>query len=237
MKLNWVNSFAFAAALATLTACTSAPSTPAGSVELRHEVIYLEGYLSHDLREQLQAVSNQHPHIAQLEVNSQRGDPMAAMQMGYFIQQRGLQVIVNEYCLEACANYLFTAAPARYVGATGVVAWNGGALEQSWVYQWQSYILPGVQNFVTRYADTYLRRETRFFQRINVDQHVTTYGFHPRIGCATEAQRGFFYSEADLLSMGVAPTYFADSSDTYANYLISQGFCQVDLVDRLLLIN
>jgi hypothetical protein len=221
----------------SVVACSSAPAPPEGRVSFQDRVINIDGHISAATLEELVRLTEANPDVRHLRVTSKRGDPMAAMQIGYLLQQKQFVIEVSDVCLEACANYLFTAAEERIVHDNALVAWSGGALDHSWIYQWRSYILPGLKSFVTLYADTYLRRETRFFQRINVDQHITVYGFDKNIGCVDNSYRGFYYSAADLLSMGVGVTRFIPEHGTQDFQITNSNYCRVDLSNRLLLIN
>lgn len=227
----------FSISILSVVACSSPPASPEGRVTLQDKVISIDGHLSAAILEELVQLTEANPDVRHLRVTSKRGDPMAAMQIGYLLQQKKFVIEVTDMCLEACANYLFTAAEERVVHANAVIAWSGGALEHSWIYQWRSYILPGLKNFATRYADTYLRRETRFFERINVDQHITVYGFDKNIGCVNNSYRGFYYSAADILSMGVGATRFVPEYGKQDFQIADGSYCQVDLSNRLLLIN
>lgn len=221
----------------SVVACSSPPAPPEGRVALQDNVISIDGHISAATLDELIRLTEQNPTLRHLRVTSERGDPMAAMQIGYLLQQKRFVIEITDVCLEACANYLFTAAEERIVHANALVAWSGGALERSWIYQWRSYMLPGLKGFVTRYADAYFRRETRFFERINVDQHITVYGFDKNIGCVNNAYRGFYYSAADLLSMGVGVTRFVPEDSKQDFQIADSSYCQVDLSNRLLLIN
>lgn len=220
-----------------LAACSSPSTAPEGRVSLHDNVINIDGNLTMVTFEDLVRLTEENPSVRHLRVTSERGDPMAAMQIGYLLQRKQFIIEVTDVCLEACANYLFTAAEERVVHSNALIAWSGGALDRSWIYQWRSYILPGIKSFVTRYADTYLRRETRFFERVNVDQHITVYGFDENIGCVDNTHRGFYYSAADLLSMGVGATRFIPTDGTQDFQVNDSNYCQVDLSNRLLLIN
>ena len=88
-----------------------------------------------------------------------------------------------------------------------IVAWSGGAQDESWINQWSFYIFPGFRNVVEHYLDAFLRRETRFFNRINVDQNITHFGYDEQVGCMDgDTFRGFYYDVADLLILGVGRT-------------------------------
>ncbi|RUO21149.1 hypothetical protein CWE08_06050 [Aliidiomarina iranensis] len=220
-----------------LAACSSPPPDDGAEVQVSSNHFTIEGKVTRATVEQLDNLVGQYPEIKQLRISSDTSDPMAAMQLGYILYRNDFNLYVTGICKRACANYIFTAAKTRTVNEGAVVAWAGGALEQNKLSEWTSTLFPGVSNFIAQNANAYLRRETRFFNRINVDQYITVYGFDKNIGCMTEQYQGFYYSEADLLSMGLGPVTFVDSNSNMAQ-MVGQGrYCQVDLSNRLLLIN
>ncbi|RUO30513.1 hypothetical protein [Aliidiomarina sanyensis] len=234
-KLPWLAASAASFFLVLqLTACSSTPEREeAANIQVSNGVALLDGRISvasfYRLRD---AVSD--GSVQRLAVNSEGGDPMAAMQIGYLLQREQMTLDIRGACERECANYLFTAAAQRRVYPDAIISWSGGAIEQSVILSWESYILPGIRDFVTRYSDQYLRRETRFFERIGVDQYITSYGFHPRLGCTDSAR--FYYSWPDLISMGIGPTEFVGRSYARAFEHYPSDICRVDLSNRQLLL-
>ncbi|RUO38776.1 hypothetical protein CWE13_03835 [Aliidiomarina shirensis] len=197
----------------------------------------IQGKVTNSTVEQLENLVADYPEVTELHISSETSDPMAAMQLGYILYRNAFDLRVTDICKQGCANYIFTAAKTRTVDEGAIVAWAGGALEQSRLSEWTSTLFPGVGDFIAQNANAYLRRETRFFNRINVDQYITVYGFDKNIGCMTEQYQGFYYSEADLLSMGLGPSTFAETDTSRVPNPRTDRYCQVDLSNRLLLIN
>lgn len=217
-----------------ITACSSSSPPPQDNLHVSENRIVLNGAITEATLASFLHLLETHPSVKYLDVNSATGDPLAAIQLGYAVYRSRITVRVINECLGPCANYLFTAAAERIITPDAVVAWSGGALNQSRVLQWRSYMLPGVRDFLTRYSDAYLRRESRFFDRINVDQRITTFGFNEYIGCMTDDMQGFYYTPAGLLSLGLGPTQFAEEPAPAT--LAEKGFCLVELSDRFLLL-
>lgn len=215
----------------------SSPAEPERLADIRIEngVIHYSGPLNTPSFNRLRELLEQSNPPTILTVNSTSGDPMAAMQIGYLLQRHEVTLRILERCEGLCANYLFTAASVREVYPDALITWSGGALNQSVILQWESYIIPGIRDFVTRYSDQYLRRETRFFERIGVDQNITVYGFHPRLGC-TDYER-FNYSWPDLVSLGIGKTRFVQHTYKDAFPYADADICRVDLSNRQLLLN
>jgi hypothetical protein len=50
--------------------------------------------------------------------------------MGRLVAKHRLTVIVDEYCVSSCANYLFTAGARRIITQGSVVVWHGNAFQK-----------------------------------------------------------------------------------------------------------
>ncbi|MCC5879488.1 MAG: hypothetical protein JJU03_06320 [Idiomarina sp.] len=212
-----------------LAACSSsAPPPPQGQVSVADDEISISGFISDVTVEQLRALTDGQ-QFSRVRVDVYDGDPLATMQIGYFIHRQQLDLRVDGACLGPCANYLFTAAASKYLHEDAVVAWFGGALAESWTQQNQRLLVPGIRHVAEQYMDAFLRREIRFFERIGVEQSITSYGYTEASGCNQPDYAGFYYSIPQLLRFGVADVYTArgDWRDAFEHY--PDQFCQVDL--------
>lgn len=63
--------------------------------------------------------------FSRVRVTSEGGNPNIALLIATDIQARGASVVVEDYCLSACANYLFFAARRPVVSCGAVLAWHG----------------------------------------------------------------------------------------------------------------
>lgn len=63
--------------------------------------------------------------FSRVRVTSEGGNPNIALLIATDIQARGAAVVVEDYCLSACANYLFFAARRPVVSCGAVLAWHG----------------------------------------------------------------------------------------------------------------
>lgn len=224
--IRWLSA---GSALLFFTACSSSsPEAPTGDVRVLDEEIVISGYISERTVEQIRAISNI-ANFNQVRVDVYDGEPLASMQLGYFIHSNELDIVVDGHCLGPCANYLFTAANKKYLTDEAIVAWFGGALAESWTQQNQRLLVPGIRHVAEQYMDAFLRRETRYFQRIGVDQRVTSLGYHESSGCTDPNYEGFYYSIPQLLRFGIADIQLAENNwrDAFNHY--PEQFCQVDL--------
>lgn len=60
-----------------------------------------------------------------LQITSEGGDALAGIKMGEIINQRKIFVLVNEYCISACAQYVFLASPHKEVANHSLVLFHG----------------------------------------------------------------------------------------------------------------
>lgn len=224
-------------ALATLSACSSSPEAkPEANVYIDDDTFVLDGATDKAAVESLFMLATNNPDIKRFRVRSAGGDPMAAMNWGYHLFKHEFSLIVEDYCLDSCANYFFPAAYERILQQNAVVAWSGGAKHENWVYQWQSYSLPGMRSVVSHYLNASLRRETRFYQRIMVYQNLTMFGFDKQVGCMDSGEyKGFYYTVADLLMLGVGRTSREGASwdKTFAHYPNDYCLVKLDPVEML----
>src|SRR5690554_691400 len=227
----------FPALLFILSGCASNTETePTAQVFVDNKDIVLYGAPDKDAVEALLELAASHPEIKNFRVRSSGGDPMAAMDWGYYLYKHDFTLKVEGYCLDSCANYFFPAAYARVLQKDAIVAWSGGAKHESWLYQWQFYSLSSMQSIVGKYLDASLRRETRFYQRIMVYQNLTMYGFDKHVGCMDKGEyKGFYYSVADLLMLGVGRTSREGVSweKTFAHYPNEYCLVKLDPVEML----
>jgi ATP-dependent protease ClpP protease subunit len=59
-----------------------------------------------------------------LRIKSKGGDPYAGMMMGRFIKEKKMRLKVRDYCLSACANYLFPAATNKLIEKDAIVGFH-----------------------------------------------------------------------------------------------------------------
>lgn len=214
---------------AILSGCSTTAESPprSATVKVTDQELEIRGFIDESTIAQVRALNSNYD-VSRIRVDVEGGDPLATMQLGYFIHRRELDLVVDTLCLGACANYLFTAAKTKYLSPESVVAWSGGALSSSWTQQNQRYLVPGARFVAEQYMDTFLRRENRYFERIGVDQAVTQYGYEEASGCS-DASRGFYYSIPELLRFGIADIQIARGNWQTAFDHYPNTYCQVNL--------
>ena len=127
-----------------------------------------------------------------LRVRSAGGDTAAGRRMGRLVRKHRLTVIVDEYCVSSCANYLFTAGIRRIIAESSVVVWHGNALQKTGRELDQcgrtvssldgSPILPEEISERARDADGIAQRRAEdlaFFKEVGVDDYIASAGQEP----------------------------------------------------------
>ena len=58
-------------------------------------------------------------------ITSGGGSVKAGIALGRWVREQGLTLVVEDYCLSSCANYVFTAATRRIIRPGAAVGWHG----------------------------------------------------------------------------------------------------------------
>ena len=130
-----------------------------------------------------------------LKMTSGGGDITLGMELGEWVFRNGLDVEVVDHCFSSCANYVFTAAKAKYLNPDAILMWHGGAYQQSLEEQIKPFGEQG-QTALTSWRT----REDAFFKTIGVDQSITTYG---QTASRPKSLFPYDYSIEDLSKFGV----------------------------------
>lgn len=72
-----------------------------------------------------------------LEIRSTGGDLFAGMAMGQFINEQGIPLEVKDYCISACANYVFLSSPRKTLNRNSLVIFHGGPKQRNFLAQMQ----------------------------------------------------------------------------------------------------
>lgn len=138
------------------------------------------------------------------------------MDIGEWVYDNGLDILVIEKCMSSCANYIFPAARNKEISDGALVAWHGslsdpaenGDFEESLkIIDRQYPDLPVAQREKMKeqtragfeqYKKVQSARQKAFFKKIGVDERVTLLG--PSHG----AEDFYFLSVEDMKRFGIA---------------------------------
>ena len=118
------------AGIGTLAAAADVSRVDAGSLALR-------GAIAEGDVDKLRQLAT--PATTMLRVNSEGGDPQAAMLLGRYLRQQQWDLAVDTVCAGSCALYVFPAARRKHIPADAVLALQASAFlraqadpEQMW---------------------------------------------------------------------------------------------------------
>jgi hypothetical protein len=150
------------------------------------------------------------------------GSTEASMDLGEWILDHALDVEVGDLCFSSCANYVFLAGNVKKLRRESVLMWHGS----EWQESWDRFADPNDAEYRPSFIEK-RERETRFFDRIGVDNLITVYG-QGRPGVrwrnrlrwlfGREAVLGFDYSLDDLQRLGVSNIDLVDGEWNWREY-------------------
>ncbi len=149
--------------------------------------------------------------ITTLDINSPGGDMGAGIELGYFIKENNLNVIVSQLCYSACANYALPAAKHVLVRSGAMLGWHGGANQSDDL--WRQSVPPEHENQFFAYLNRLRYKESELFKQVKVDQNISTYGQIKGNSCQKQQRTdGWHYRLVDLHHMGITNIEIEDES-------------------------
>jgi hypothetical protein len=141
-----------------------------------------------------------------LMIRSGGGDVAAGMIFGEWVDARALEVVVVDYCVSSCANYVFMAGKKKLVLPGGVVAWHGDAHQHS-LGDALDKLGAAPRAKLHAELDRLRAKEDRFFARLGIAECVC------RVGNERFGARGLYtMSGADMARFGVTNVVRAPAS-------------------------
>ncbi len=153
--------------------------------------------------------------ISTLVISSSGGEINLGMDFGDWVFERGASVVVDEFCLSSCANYVFTAGWHKTILPRALVAWHGSARQKDLPDQLARVVDDQVKALalagdgqqrerdkrireVTDYLTKSIARQDAFFDKVGVSEYVT------RVGSERYGIKGFYFmSSHDMARFGI----------------------------------
>lgn len=156
-----------------------------------------------------------------LRITSGGGEVKAGIALGRWVHEQGMTLVVEDYCLSSCANYVFPAAPRKRLRPGALVAWHGNYRHLLETGQWREDAAARMQKRgedratalarARQFAEQLVALEQVFFERIEVDDRLCWFGKLP----PHEAPDYYTLSVADMARFGVtnvsAPSDYPDA--------------------------
>lgn len=190
--------------------CVSAQGSET-TVNLKENTVIYHGKLSPSANQKLLSIlKNGKSKVEWLSITSKGGEINHGMDLGDIVHDYDLKLEVNEYCLSSCANYVFSAANHHRISNHAVIGFHGGTTGME--KEITSFIdaLPEEERELTKqslekYMKSAVIRERNFFEKIGVDQRITTLGQSSDYKEFAEKEDfiGWYYSLEGLATLGV----------------------------------
>ena len=107
------------------------------TIAVEGDTVAIDGYLNHNAFIRFRAaIHGKEDEITTIRINSDFGLTVQAILIGFWIYDKGVDVIVDEVCISACANYIFTAGKNKIIEDFAIVGWRDSPQRQ--VYEVRS---------------------------------------------------------------------------------------------------
>ncbi|MDI6797816.1 MAG: hypothetical protein QMD09_12770 [Desulfatibacillaceae bacterium] len=196
---------------ASMAGVQAGSETPA-KILVQGETAYFTGYINgKNSSDFMQAVRGK--NIRTVVLNSTGGEINAGMDMGLWIFENKVDVVIDGLCMSSCANYLFVAGRNKTLLPGSVVAWHGSAMQSNMLSRGQveeqlrqaiggkPIQEPEFEALVEQTWDYMVKsreKQAAFFSKIGVDENIC------RIGSEEfDAEDFFTMSIDDMARFGV----------------------------------
>lgn len=205
-----------------VSACASAP--PAAPSETRVEIddqgrIAYAGSLTPEANARVMELFDTAEDKPETILISSGGGSIAlGLDLAEWILDHGLDVEVGDRCLSSCANYVLLAGAAKKLRRDSMLLWHGSAWQESFDH----FAEPDDPDYAPSFVEV-RSRESRFFDRIGVDNLIAVYGEPVTWGdrlrwLIGRSKLGFDYDLADLERMGVSNIELLDGEWDWREY-------------------
>jgi hypothetical protein len=147
--------------------------------------------------------------ISRLVIKSSGGDVEAGIELGRWVFQNKINVIVSGYCFSSCANYVFTAGSRKIIRPDSLVAWHGNYHHLLSTGLWRDDInsrmmrtnenLQVATDIIRKQVSKLVKLEKDFFKLIGVNQYICWVGKMPPYN----AKNYYSMSVSDMSHFGV----------------------------------
>lgn len=212
-----------AAILLSLVAsgCASAPVTPTETrVELDEDgsIVYVGGITDAANARAIGIYARSEVKPERVIISSPGGSIRAGLDLGEWILDNELAIEVQGYCASSCANYVFVAGRVKRLHRNSILLWHGSA----WQKSFDRFADPSHPDFSEDLVEL-RERESRFFDRVGVDNLITVHGQKVRLAdlfrwLIRRPMQGFDYDIEELRRMGVSNIYLVDGEWDWRKY-------------------
>ena len=104
---------------------------PPATITVNRDTVVIDGYLNHNFYTRFRSeIVGKEDEITTIRINSEFGLTVQAILIGFWIYDQGVDVVVDEVCISACANYIFTAGKNKII--EDFALWDGATHRGGW---------------------------------------------------------------------------------------------------------
>ncbi|CAH1608369.1 conserved hypothetical protein [Vibrio jasicida] len=202
-------------------------------VHIEGRTLYFNGEITAEKVAQVIDLANVQPNgVVALMIDSDSGEYRPAMELGRWLYNNQIHLIVNGVCASACANYVLTAAPSTLVMKGSEILWFGGAMSNEWLQDgFDKQELEQWHESLSRWR----QQEDAFFALVDVNPKITMYGHInkreklQKAGCDTD-DAAWTYHIDDMQKLGLNNIVYADPESLLVAR--SGSSCVINLEDN-----
>lgn len=193
------------------------PTAEEASITLQGTTVTFVGRINdHNVERLLDITSGK--TVTELIISTGGGEVHAGMNMGEWVYDHQIDVVVEGMCMSSGANYVFTAGRRKTIKENSIVAWHGSLLQETSDEEIRAAIIEGYEQLPEdaqtqidlndlieqsiRQTRDYLAsnraKQAQFFEKIGVDEYVC------RVGNEEYGAEDFFcLSVEDMARFGI----------------------------------
>lgn len=145
-------------------------------------------------------------NIQNLILNSLGGEINLGMDLGEWVFDKKLNVIVEYAAFSSAANYVFPAGQKKFLYKNSFIGWHGGASQTSQTLYDKLFTKFILKDYIIKAQ----KRELEFFKKINVNYKITTLGQQEIFKKYDDSYHGWTYSLKALNELGITNIILID---------------------------
>lgn len=146
------------------------------------------------------------------------------MDLGEWVFNKKLNVIVKYAAFSSAANYVFPAGQKKFLYKDSFIGWHGGAFQTPKTLYDKLFTKLILKDYVIRAQ----KREIEFFKKINVNYKITTLGQKENFKKYDNGYHGWTYSLKALNELGINNIVLIDKEWTPITEFKDENFFIID---------
>lgn len=200
----------------------------------RLSITQISGQINEDMYTKLVAEYRKKPFEYTLVDSVDGGASGHAMNIGYFIRDHNIKIVIDGFCLSSCANYILPAAKLVIMTEHGVVGWHG-SMKRSAATAERRHELDIF--FPPEQLKELRDNENEYFEKIGVDAKICVCGLLlPDM--QSGAKKLFYYTPEIMEQFGIQNIIYLEGKKQWLarmakmeNYYLAQPCTEEDLAN------